>query len=87
MTGRGNPTRYFKKAKEEEVKYTEFLGDLLDRLKSLEKERNKVIEEIEQLSEEAEKEAEELEREVSSLKERAVELREVLHAMRARKRL
>jgi len=87
MKGHGNPTRYFKKAKEEEASYTEMLGDLLDKLKKLEKERTQVIEEIEQLGEEAEKEAEELEREVSNLKERAVELRELLHAMRSRKRL
>jgi uncharacterized protein YlxW (UPF0749 family) len=83
----GNPSRYFKKTKEDEVKYTEILGNLLDRLKRLEKERTQVVDEIEQLGEEAEREAEELEREVSSLKERAVELREVLNAMRARKRI
>ncbi|MEM3730537.1 MAG: hypothetical protein QW667_08275 [Candidatus Bathyarchaeia archaeon] len=81
-----NPSKYFKK-REEEVKYTEILGELLDRLKRLERERSQVIEEIEQLGEEAEKEAEELEKEVSSLKERAVELREVLNAMRARKKI
>lgn len=87
MPSGANPSRYFKKTKEEEVKYTDILGDLLDRLKRLEKERSQVIEEIEQLGEEAEKEAEELEKEVASLKDRAVELREVLNAMRARKRI
>jgi phenylalanyl-tRNA synthetase alpha subunit len=87
MVAGENPSRYLKKPKNEEVRYTEILGDLLEKLKKLDKERSQVIEEIEQLAEEAEKETEDLEREITSLKERAVELRELLNAMRARKRI
>ena len=82
------PPRYFRKpGEEEEVKLTEVLGGLLQRLKTLDKERADLVEEIYQLGEEAEKEAEELEKELSTLKEQAGALKEVLDQMRSRRRI
>ena len=82
----GDPPRYFGRSREE-VKPTEVLGRLLQRLKNLDKERADIVEEIYQLGEEAEKEAEEMERELSTLKEQAVSLKEVLEEMRSRRRI
>lgn len=62
----------------------EVLGRLLQRLKSLDKQRTDLIQEIERLGEEAEKEAEKQEKELSTLMEQAVALKEVLEAMHSR---
>jgi seryl-tRNA synthetase len=83
-----DPPKYFRKPREEEeVKLTEVLGGLLQRLKSLDKERTNLVEEIERLGEEAEKEAEEMDKELSTLKEQAGALKEVLEEMRSRRRI
>jgi len=82
-----DPPRYFRKPREEEeVKLTEVLGRLAQRLKSLDKERADLVEEIYQLGEEAEKEAEELGKELSTLKGQTVELEEVLSTIHAHRR-
>ena len=53
-----SPSKYFGKPREEEdVKLTEALSGLLQRLKSLHKERTNLVDKIERLGEEAEKEA------------------------------
>jgi len=83
-----DPPRYFRKPKEEEeIRLTEVLSGLLQKLKSLDRERTEVVEEIEKLGEEAEKETEELEKELSTLREQAGALKEVLEAMRSRRRI
>ncbi|MGD0977709.1 MAG: hypothetical protein ABR962_01065 [Candidatus Bathyarchaeia archaeon] len=69
---------------EEETNLMEVLSGLLRRLKSLDKGRIDLAQEIERLGEEAEKEAEEQEKELSTLKEQALALKEVLEAMRSR---
>ena len=83
-----DPPKYsFRRPREEEeTNLTEVLGGLLQRLKSLDKQRTDLADEIGRLSEEAEKEAEDLERELSTLREQAVALKEVLEAMRARRK-
>jgi predicted nucleic acid-binding Zn-ribbon protein len=82
-----DPPKYnFRKPREEETNLTEVLGGLLQRLKSLDKQRTDLADEIGRLSEDAEKEAEDLERELSTLREQAVALKEVLEAMRARRK-
>ena len=85
--GDRNASKYFGKRKEEDVKLTEVLSGLLQRLKSLDKERTNLVGEIERLSEEAEKEASEQEKELSTLKEEVSALREVLEEMRSRRRI
>lgn len=82
----GNPPKYtFGRPREEErVNLMEVLGRLLQRLKSLDKQRTDLIQEIERLGEEAEKEAEKQEKELSTLMEQAVALKEVLEAMHSR---
>jgi chromosome segregation ATPase len=80
-----DPPRYFGKPREE-VKPTEVLGRLLQRLKNLDKERADLVEQIYQLGEEAEKEAEQLGRELSTLKAQTAELEEVLHAIHAHRK-
>jgi seryl-tRNA synthetase len=83
-----DPPKYFRKPREEEeIKLTEVLGKLLQRLKNLDNERTDLVEQIERLGEEAEKEAEEMEKELSTLKEQAVSLKEVLEEMRSRRRI
>jgi len=79
-------SRYtFKRPREEEeVNLMEILTGLLQRLKSLDKERTDIVHEIERLGEEAENEAEEQEKELSTLKEQTVALKEVLEAMHLR---
>jgi hypothetical protein len=72
--------------KEEEVSLTEVLRGLLERLKSLDKQRTYLEQDIYQLGGEAEKEAEDLEKELSTLKEQAMALKEVLEAMRSRRK-
>jgi predicted nucleic acid-binding Zn-ribbon protein len=82
-----DPPKYtFRRPSEEETSLTEVLAGLLQRLKTLDKERTDITDEIERLSEEAEKEAENMERELSTLKEQAVAVREVLETMRSRRR-
>jgi len=82
-----DPPKYFRKPREEEeVKLTEVLGGLLQRLKSLDKERTNLVEEIYQLGEEAEKEAEELGKELSVLKGQTAELEEVLSTIHAHRK-
>jgi hypothetical protein len=71
---------------QEEMSLTEVLGELLQRLKSLDKQRTDLAEEIERLSEEAEKEAGNMERELTTLKEQAVAVKGVLETMRSRRR-
>ena len=80
-----DPPRYFGKPREE-VKPTEVLDRLLQRLKNLDKERADIVEEIYQLGEEAEKEAEQLGRELSSLKAQTAELEEVLRTIHAHRK-
>ena len=84
-----DPPKYtFRRPREEEeVSLTEVLGGLLQRLKSLDKQRTDLAEEIERLSEEAEKEAEDLEKELSTLKEQTRELEEVLNAIHAHRKV
>jgi septal ring factor EnvC (AmiA/AmiB activator) len=84
-----DPPKYFRKPKEEEeeVRLTEVLSGLLQRLKSLDRERTEVVDEIEKLGEEAEKETEELEKELSTLREQAGSLKEVLEQMRSRRKI
>ena len=83
-----DPPKYFRKPREEEeIKLTEVLGKLLQRLKNLDNERTELVEQIERLGEEAEKEAEEMERDLSTLREQAVSLKEVLEEMRSRRRI
>jgi seryl-tRNA synthetase len=82
-----DPPRYFRKSGEEEhIKLTEVLDRLAQRLKTLDKERADLVEEIYQLGEEAEKEAEELGRELSTLKGQTAELEEVLSTIHAHRR-
>jgi len=86
--GDRSASKYFGKRREEEdVKLTEVVSGLLQRLKSLDKERTSLVDEIERLSEEAEKEAAEQEKELSTLKEEVSALREVLEGMRSRRRI
>jgi seryl-tRNA synthetase len=88
LKSRDDPPKYFRRPREEEeVKLTEVLGNLLQRLKNLDNERTDLVQEIEKLGEEAEKEAEEMEKELSTLKEQAVSLKEVLEEMRRRRRI
>jgi len=83
-----DPQRYFRRQREEEgPSLTDILGGLLQRLKNLDKERSDLVREIEGLSEEAEKEAEGLGKELSTLREQAVALKEVLEAMRSRRKI
>ena len=83
-----DPPKYFRRPREEEeVKLTEVLGNLLQRLKNLDNERTDLVQEIEKLGEEAEKETEELEHELSTLREQAGALKEVLEQMRSRRRI
>jgi hypothetical protein len=81
-----DPPKYtFRRPREEEeINLMEVLSGLLQRLKSLDKGRTDLAQEIERLGEEAEKEAEEQEKELSTLKEQAVALKKVLEAMRSR---
>lgn len=75
----------FKRPKEkEEINLMDVLSGLLQRLKSLDKGRTDLEQEIQRLGEEAEREVEEQEKELSTLKEQTVALREVLEAMRSR---
>ncbi|HVP16557.1 MAG TPA: hypothetical protein VMT42_04250 [candidate division Zixibacteria bacterium] len=69
---------------EEKINLMEVLSGLLQRLKSLDKQRTDLRQEIERLGEEAEKEAEKQEKELSTLMEQAVALKEVLEAMHSR---
>jgi seryl-tRNA synthetase len=89
LRSRGNedrdPPRYFGRPREE-VKPTEVLGRLLQRLKNLDKERADIVEEIYQLGEEAEKEAEQLGTELSTLKAQTAELEQVLRAIHAHRK-
>ena len=71
---------------EEEVNLTEVLSGLLQRLKSLDKQRTDLEQDIYQLGGEAEKEAEDLEKELSTLKEQTRELEEVLSAIQAHRK-
>jgi seryl-tRNA synthetase len=83
-----DPPRYFRKPKEEEeIRLTEVLSGLLQRLKSLDRERTEVVEEIYRLGEEAEKQAEELEKELSTLKKQTTEFEEVLSTIHAHRRV
>jgi chromosome segregation ATPase len=80
-----DPPRYFGRPREE-VRPTEVLDRLLQRLKNLDKQRADIVEEIYQLGEEAEKEAEQLGRELSTLKAQTAELEEVLRAIHAHRK-
>jgi chromosome segregation ATPase len=83
-----DPPKYtFRRPREEEeINLTEVLGGLLQRLKSLDKQRTDLEEDIYQLGGEAEKEAEDLEKELSTLKEQTRELEEVLSAIHAHRK-
>jgi seryl-tRNA synthetase len=86
--GDRDPPRFFRKPREEEeIRLTEVLARLIQKLRSLDKERTELVEEIERLGEEAEKESEEMEKELSTLKKQAVSLKEVLEQMRSRRRI
>ena len=83
-----DPPKYFTAPKEqEETRLTEMLSGLLQRLKSLDRERTELVEEIYRLGEEAEKEAEELEKELSTLKKQTTEFEEVLSTIQAHRRV
>jgi seryl-tRNA synthetase len=83
-----DPPKYFRKPKEEkEVRLTEMLSGHLQRLKSLNRERTELVEEIYHLGEEAEKESEDLEKELSTLKKQTTEFEEVLSAIQLHKRV
>jgi hypothetical protein len=81
-----DPPKYTlnKPREEEKINLMDVLSGLLQRLKSLDKGRTDLAQEIERLGEEAEKEAEEQEKELSILKEQAVALKELLEDMRSR---
>ena len=83
-----DPPKYtFRRPREEEeVSLTEVLSRLLERLKSLGKQRTDLEQEIERLSGEAEKEAEDLEKELSTLTEQTKELEEVLSVIHAHRK-
>ncbi|HVP16878.1 MAG TPA: hypothetical protein VMT42_05900 [candidate division Zixibacteria bacterium] len=82
-------TKYnFRRPREEaKVNPVEVLGGLNQRLKSLDRQRTDVEEDIYQLGEEAQKEAENLEKELSTLKEQTRELEEVLNAIHAHRKV
>lgn len=83
-----DPPKFFRKPREEEeIRLTEVLARVIQKLRSLDKERTELVEEIERLGEEAENESEEMEKELSTLKEQAVSLKEVLEEMRSRRRI
>ncbi|MGD0977685.1 MAG: hypothetical protein ABR962_00940 [Candidatus Bathyarchaeia archaeon] len=71
---------------EEEVNLMEVLTGLLRRLKSLDRQRTDLEQDIYQLGGEAEKEAGDLEKELSTLKEQTRELEEVLGAIHAHRK-
>lgn len=82
-----NPPKYtFARPSEAKVNLMEVLGGLIQRLKSLDRQRNDVEEDIYQLGGEAQKEAENLEKELSTLKEQTRELEEVLNAIHAHRK-
>ena len=84
-----NPPKYtFSRPREEKkVNLMEVLAGHLQRLKSLDKRRTDVEEEIYQLGGEAQKEAENLEKELSTLQEQTKELEEVLNAIHAHRKV
>jgi seryl-tRNA synthetase len=71
---------------QEEMSLTEVLGELLQRLKTLDKQRTDLEGDVWQLGGEAEKEAEDLEKELSTLKEQTKELEGVLTAIYAHRK-
>ena len=82
-----DPPKYFRRPREEEeVKLTEVLGNLLQRLKNLDNKRTELAQEIYQLGEEAEKEAEEMEKELSTLKGQIAELEELMNTIHAHRK-
>ena len=84
---RSMPKYTFRRPREEaKVNPTEVLGGLTQRLKSLDRQRTDVEEDIYQLGGEAQKEAENLERELSTLKQQTRELEEVLNAIHAHRK-
>ena len=86
LKSRDDPPKFFGKPREEEIKLTDVLGKLLQRLKNLENARTELVEQICQLGGEAEKEAEDLEKELSTLKEQVTELEKVLSAIHAHRK-
>ena len=82
-----DPPKYFTKPKEQEIRLTEVLSGLLQRLKTMDRQRSELVEEIYRLGEEAEKEAEELEKELSTLKKQTTEFEEVLSTIQAHRRV
>jgi DNA repair exonuclease SbcCD ATPase subunit len=86
--GRSMPKYTFRRPREEaKVNLMEVLGGLIQRLKSLDRQRTDVEEDIYQLGGEAQKEAENLEKELSTLKEQTRELEEVLNAIHAHRKV
>jgi DNA repair exonuclease SbcCD ATPase subunit len=82
-----DPPKYtFRRPGEEEKSFTELLAGLLQRLKTLDKQRTDLEEDIRQLSEEAEEEAGNIEKELSALREQTKELQGVLTAIHAHKK-
>ena len=87
LKSRDDPPKFFGRPREEEeIKLTDVLGKLLQRLKNLENARTELVEQIYQLGGEAEKEAEDLEKELSTLKEQVTELEKVLSAIHAHRK-
>jgi len=88
VADRNSPKYTFGRPREEEkVNPVDVSGRLLQRLKSLDKQRTEVEEQIYQLGGEAQKEAENLEKELSTLKEQTKELEEVLNAIHAHRKV
>ncbi len=82
-----DPPKYFRKPREEEeIKLTEILGKLLQRLRNLDSQRKELVQQIYQLGEQAEEESEELEKELSILKGQITELEEVLSTIHAHRK-
>jgi hypothetical protein len=83
-----DPPKYtFRRPREEErISLTEVVSGLLERLKSLDKQRTDLEQDIYQLGGEAQKEAEDLEKELSTLKEQTRDLEEVLSVIHAHRK-
>ena len=85
---RSMPKYTFRRPREDaKANLMEVLGGLIQRLKSLDKQRTDVEEDIYQLGGEAQKEAENLEKELSTLKEQTRELEEVLNAIHVHRKV
>ena len=82
-----DPPKYtFRRPSEEETSLTDVLAGLLQRLKTLDKQRTDLEGDIRQIGEEAEEEAGDIEKELSALREQTKELQGVLTAIHAHRK-